>query len=458
MGRRIIIFGGSVGRKLSNDVLSFDTDTLHWKVLSPPSKSSDHPPPRAFSTAVKLTSNKILIYGGRSESKVLNDVWIFNIDDYSWMKLQEDEVEEEKPNINDNNNNNNMNMVNNNEDSNNNDDEVNNNNNHNDNNVNNELYNNDFEDHNDGDNHNDGNNNDDDDDADVCNNNNEEDEYHNIVIADFGNVDDDSSTTTTTTDTTISSSSEKKNTKPKGRAGHTLTAIRSTSSNFRDFLLFGGWDGSKDQNGVETGAEDDLWLLRFNLDTYILSWRQIELESPPTPRDCHTAFCSISVDDVTTLDPNMYIIYGGSDPDFNYIDDVSLLKLENIVEIPSLQLLCADVLLKSCITTYKQKKTEEKYLEVIDTLPSSLQLFLEEQLSLLDLTEDHVEAESPFSVQDMLQFLLSKDSEELRQVFANPNRVIQNILFQSPARKLLNASRGRKRKRENVNGDESLTQ
>lgn len=118
----------------------------------------------------------------------------------------------------------------------------------------------------------------------------------------------------------------------------------------RHFAIFGGWDGSR-EGDQEVGAENDIWILQYDLskhafkcthsaeeDVYV--WRELDSENEILGRDA----CSItyigdkrplkSIHDALESDAectsNSFIIlllFGGCDPDFNYLNDIFFFNL-----------------------------------------------------------------------------------------------------------------------------------
>lgn len=79
-----ILFGGEDGNNGLNDTWIFDLKTLSWTLLN----TSSAPPPRAnASMAINLANGLCLLFGGDDGNTYLNDTWIFNTSNKNWTQL-----------------------------------------------------------------------------------------------------------------------------------------------------------------------------------------------------------------------------------------------------------------------------------------------------------------------------------------------------------------------------------
>eukprot|EP00252_Welwitschia_mirabilis_P004976 TRINITY_DN1534_c0_g1_i1.p1 TRINITY_DN1534_c0_g1~~TRINITY_DN1534_c0_g1_i1.p1 ORF type:complete len:422 (+),score=94.74 TRINITY_DN1534_c0_g1_i1:526-1791(+) len=74
LGKRVYIFGGEVGGRLSNDIQIFDTSSEKWIT---PKVLGMKPLPRKGHSAVPLANDRILILGGTSEPK--DNIWFLEV-------------------------------------------------------------------------------------------------------------------------------------------------------------------------------------------------------------------------------------------------------------------------------------------------------------------------------------------------------------------------------------------
>ncbi|KAL6052669.1 hypothetical protein QOT17_018464 [Balamuthia mandrillaris] len=128
-----------------------------------------------------------------------------------------------------------------------------------------------------------------------------------------------------------------KGTPPSGRAGHTCSSLGDGK-----VYIFGGWDGSVEEStGQEIGALSDLHMLQLTFTHPFRSslccanvkakWKKLGkdiLGNPPPPRDCHAAVI-FEQHSRTRL-----CIFGGSDEGFGYLSDLHILEITN--KTPSL--------------------------------------------------------------------------------------------------------------------------
>ena len=83
IGSRMFIFGGKgPSGVLYKDVFFLDLETWIWVSVKAVSAG---PSPRFFQ-ACETVGRKIVIHGGWDNDEVLNDLWIFNTDSFSWMQ------------------------------------------------------------------------------------------------------------------------------------------------------------------------------------------------------------------------------------------------------------------------------------------------------------------------------------------------------------------------------------
>ncbi|XP_043552822.1 rab9 effector protein with kelch motifs [Chiloscyllium plagiosum] len=80
---KLILFGGSRSRVFLNDLHMLDLGFMEYINI----QSRAPPPPRCCHAAVPVCGNKMLISGGHNLSGALQDLFIFNIDTYSWSSL-----------------------------------------------------------------------------------------------------------------------------------------------------------------------------------------------------------------------------------------------------------------------------------------------------------------------------------------------------------------------------------
>jgi len=199
--------------------------------------------------------------------------------------------------------------------------------------------------------------------------------------------------------------------KPKNRAGHTITLIHvDFNHSLVHYALFGGWDGSLN-NGTEIGAENDLWILTLNTDTYQCVWKEYVLPNPPIARDCHTAVHSSGNKYL-----NYLIIYGGSDPDFNYLSHLSICNLDGLVEPPPLtSLITRSYLIKRDYTT------AEEFLQVYLSLPISIRDFLYSDLNFISKSDQENTSIITRSMELYCQFvkLFSRENTQVEFIDLN---------------------------------------
>mmetsp|Transcript_2280 Transcript_2280/g.4001 ORF Transcript_2280/g.4001 Transcript_2280/m.4001 type:complete len:640 (-) Transcript_2280:194-2113(-) len=82
---KMLIFGGSSGRKFLSDVFALDTSSWSWTRVPVQSDSSKCPGPRAYATLTSF-GNKVVLFGGNDFDNAFNDVYVFNIQSGTWTK------------------------------------------------------------------------------------------------------------------------------------------------------------------------------------------------------------------------------------------------------------------------------------------------------------------------------------------------------------------------------------
>jgi len=100
--RRVIVFGGklSEGERIYGDVWAFELDSRQWVQLHAGSGGGAGPAPegRYGHTAVlDVAGDQMLVYGGRAQGSVRNDVWSFGLATGQWTQLRTGEFGELDP-------------------------------------------------------------------------------------------------------------------------------------------------------------------------------------------------------------------------------------------------------------------------------------------------------------------------------------------------------------------------
>uniref|UniRef100_UPI00398E4AE6 uncharacterized protein isoform X2 n=1 Tax=Pristiophorus japonicus TaxID=55135 RepID=UPI00398E4AE6 len=83
LGDKLILFGGIRNQVFLNDLHVLDLGFMEYVNV----QIRDSPAPRCRHAAVPLCGNKVLISGGYNLTGALQDLFIFNIDTYSWSSL-----------------------------------------------------------------------------------------------------------------------------------------------------------------------------------------------------------------------------------------------------------------------------------------------------------------------------------------------------------------------------------
>jgi len=196
---------------------------------------------------------------------------------------------------------------------------------------------------------------------------------------------------------------------PKARAGHTLTEIPSMEHGIKKYILFGGWDGTR-INGREMGAENDLWLLRIDIQSNDFEWTEYILKNPPIPRDCHSAVftgCLTNWNNGSFLE-NLIVIFGGTDVDFKYLNDFYILNLEGIIFPGKLFNLAIMSVIKNSKFLLQQKG--------FDTLPIDIRNSIHNQVTFLRLKKQSLQSiNSQFNLSILLNEETSNDNMETTQ-------------------------------------------
>eukprot|EP00049_Salpingoeca_infusionum_P015489 m.302008 g.302008 ORF g.302008 m.302008 type:complete len:1197 (+) comp15885_c0_seq1:112-3702(+) len=90
-GNIIYLFAGLVrgevqGQRTLKDFWKYNRDTREWTLLQP-SRGHSHPPQRYLTCSMAASRTKWLIYGGRNEETVLDDLWEFDAITERWTQL-----------------------------------------------------------------------------------------------------------------------------------------------------------------------------------------------------------------------------------------------------------------------------------------------------------------------------------------------------------------------------------
>jgi hypothetical protein len=80
---KFLLYGGYDTATVKNDTWIYDLTLNNWTELAP----AVNPLNRYQHTIVSIGNNKVMLYGGRKTySLVMNETWVFNLDDTSWTK------------------------------------------------------------------------------------------------------------------------------------------------------------------------------------------------------------------------------------------------------------------------------------------------------------------------------------------------------------------------------------
>lgn len=86
-GNSLVVFGGFVDGERTNEILRYYIRENKWEEVVV--RGDDCPKPRAGHSAV-VHGHNMVIFGGRDEdSDKLNDVWLFNLQNYTWSHVLE---------------------------------------------------------------------------------------------------------------------------------------------------------------------------------------------------------------------------------------------------------------------------------------------------------------------------------------------------------------------------------
>ncbi|MDQ3019122.1 MAG: T9SS type A sorting domain-containing protein [Bacteroidota bacterium] len=87
-GNRVIVFGGKTSSGNLNDVWSLNLNNYEWQNITP--VSGQMPSPRFSQNAVyDSLMNRMIIWSGQG-AELYNDVWAFNLSNNSWQELWQD--------------------------------------------------------------------------------------------------------------------------------------------------------------------------------------------------------------------------------------------------------------------------------------------------------------------------------------------------------------------------------
>lgn len=85
----IVIFGGWNGSLQSryNDTFEFNIHSGTWRLLDPISRKQG-PTHRSAHTANMISRDKMIVFGGKSAHSRLNDVWVYNLRELYWERIE----------------------------------------------------------------------------------------------------------------------------------------------------------------------------------------------------------------------------------------------------------------------------------------------------------------------------------------------------------------------------------
>jgi N-acetylneuraminic acid mutarotase len=80
------MFGGGNFHQFFNDLFSFDIESKTWQLVQ--GVAGQEPPgPRAGHTATKIDDSHFCVIGGGQERTVFSDIYLFNVDKISWIRV-----------------------------------------------------------------------------------------------------------------------------------------------------------------------------------------------------------------------------------------------------------------------------------------------------------------------------------------------------------------------------------
>ena len=133
---------------------------------------------------------------------------------------------------------------------------------------------------------------------------------------------------------------------PGKRAGHTCSVVDHS------LVITGGWDGYRTEGGSEMGACD---MTVFVFNVALRKWSSYADEkSEVAARDMHS---------VAMVSPLTMVLFGGTDSDFEYLEDTWTLNLSSSVSPKSLIEVCVDSFLKN-VTEQLQRDSEGRWANV----------------------------------------------------------------------------------------------
>ena len=87
--KSLFLFGGSVCKNgdyhFFNDLYKFNPSSFHYEKII---QSGDIPSPRSQHSTILLDSNHILLIGGYNGTTILNDVYVLNLRNFNWSKIE----------------------------------------------------------------------------------------------------------------------------------------------------------------------------------------------------------------------------------------------------------------------------------------------------------------------------------------------------------------------------------
>lgn len=84
--KKLYIYGG-YSESFTKDMWEFDLTTSRWQELYPTSILTPGPRSQAFITTLQ-SQNKILLFGGNTESGPVSDLWLYDIENQSVRFIQ----------------------------------------------------------------------------------------------------------------------------------------------------------------------------------------------------------------------------------------------------------------------------------------------------------------------------------------------------------------------------------